>query len=79
MAKYYCEYCGQSFDTIHLLTQGLCSKNPNGGRNHKLYEGPERSRYICEYCGQQYPTLRMMAHSLCLKNPEGKKNHSPDL
>ena len=79
MGKYYCEYCGQGFDTVHLLSQSLCSKNPNGGRNHKLYEGSEKSKYTCKYCGHQYSTLRMMAQSICPKNPEGKKNHTPAL
>lgn len=79
MTKFYCEYCGQSYSTVRLLAESICPKNPNGGRNHKLYEGSEKSKYTCKYCGHQYSTLRLMAQSICPKNPEGKKNHSPAL
>lgn len=83
MAKYYCEYCGLSFNSLSTLTNSKCAQHPNGSLKgfHKLYEGGEKSRYTCRYCGQQFSDLHHMVSCRCQRHPNGpaKGNHSPAL
>lgn len=30
MANYYCEYCGQTFNSLSSLTAASCPRHPNG-------------------------------------------------
>ena len=83
MAKFYCEYCGQSFSSVSSLTAGSCCRHPNGsckGR-HKLYEGSEKPRYTCKYCGQQFTSISSMTAGSCYRHPNGscKGKHAPAL
>lgn len=78
MGNYYCEYCGHKFSSVATMMNSSCFRNPTGGRNHKLYEGSEKSKYTCKYCGREFPSLETMANCNCIRNPHGK-NHSPAL
>ena len=83
MANYYCEYCGQKFSSVQILTSGNCTKHPNGTLKgkHKLYEGSEKSQYICKYCGNKFSSLIQLTSGNCVKHPNGtlKGKHSPAL
>lgn len=83
MANYYCEYCGQSFNSISVLTSVHCHRHPDGpakGR-HKLYEGSEKSSYTCKYCGQSFNSISVMTSIHCHRHPKGagKGIHAPAL
>ncbi len=73
--KVFCEYCGTSYASISLMSNGTCNKNP-AGKKHVLYEGSEKAKYTCKYCGMSYASLSLMSNGTCNKNPTGKK-HSP--
>ena len=77
MANFYCKWCGQKYSSVSSLTNGFCSKNPNG-KKHELYEGSEKAQYTCKYCGQKYSSLSSLTNGFCSKNPNGKK-HEPAL
>ena len=71
----YCKYCGSSYSNIRSLTNGSCSKNPEG-KYHVPYEGSEKSKYECKYCGSSYSSIRSLTNGSCSKNPHGKY-HEP--
>ncbi len=81
MGNYYCEYCGQKFPSVQVLTSGKCTLHPDGWDKgyHKLYEGSEKSKYTCKYCGREYRTIHDMVVNKCLKHPKGSNMgyHSP--
>lgn len=83
MDKFYCEYCGQEFHSVRILTASNCGYHPNGNYKgkHKLYEGSVKSRYTCKYCGQQFPNLHVLTHAKCGRHPDGNYRgyHSPAL
>ena len=83
MPRYYCEYCGQSFNDVRQLTGLNCHRHPNGSNRgkHKLYEGSEKPRYTCRYCGTQFSTIMQMTGIKCFRHPDGanRGNHSPAL
>jgi len=83
MAKYYCEYCGTSYDSVRALTACSCSRHPDGPckGKHKLYEGSEKDKYTCKFCGTQFTNLRSMTACSCSRHPNGpcKGKHSPAL
>jgi len=51
MAKFYCEYCGNSASSVSILAGGWCGRHPDGCNKgkHKLYEGGEKPKYTCKY------------------------------
>ena len=69
--KYYCEYCGQDYPSVFMLTHGKCSNHPDGrdAGYHKLYEGGEKSKYTCKYCGDQFDSIWRMTHIECSQHP----------
>ena len=81
--KFYCEYCGQSFPSVNLLTGWLCMRHPDGTQKgkHKLYEGSEKSQYTCKYCGQKFNSISLLTGSTCNRHPNGtqKGRHAPAL
>ena len=83
MANFYCEYCGNKFSSVSLLTASTCSRHPNGAGKgkHKLYEGSEKSKYTCKYCGNSFSTISLMTASICSRHPNGagKGKHAPAL
>lgn len=83
MAKFFCEYCGQEYNSVFQLTNATCRNHPNGPYKgkHKLYEGGEKSMYTCKYCGQQYRSLFQLTGATCRNHPDGpyKGKHSPAL
>ena len=83
MANYYCKYCGRKFTSVASLTNGLCSRHPDGPNKgkHALYEGSEKSQYTCKYCGQKFSTISSLTNGLCSRHPDGpnKGRHSPAL
>ncbi len=83
MPKFYCEYCGQAFTSVQVLTAGNCPRHPNGWSKgkHKLYEGSEKSKYTCKYCGQQFSSLQVLTAGDCSRHPNGwcKGKHAPTL
>ena len=70
--KYYCEYCGDQFDSVWQLTHARCYKHPDGEHAgyHKLYEGSEKSKYTCKYCGDQFESIRRMTYQPCSCHPK---------
>ena len=38
MANFYCEYCGNRFNSVKILTSQNCMRHPNG--NYKGYHAP---------------------------------------
>ncbi|GHT80401.1 hypothetical protein FACS1894130_11560 [Spirochaetia bacterium] len=76
MANAYCKWCGQKFPNVTQLSQGICSKNPNG-KKHELYEGSEKTEYECKHCGRKFPNLAQMSQGSCSKSPG--KRHEPRL
>ena len=83
MPKFYCEYCGQSYNDVRVLTAQNCPRHPLGPNKgkHKLYEGAEKSEYTCKYCGARYRDLRVLTAQNCPRHPLGpnKGKHSPAL
>jgi hypothetical protein len=83
MAKFYCEYCGQSYSSVASLSAQPCQKYPYGFNKgkHKLYEGSEKSKYTCKYCGQQHSSISSLVAQPCRKHPDGsnKGKHAPAL
>ena len=81
--KFYCEYCGQSFNSVSSLTGNSCHRHPDGSNKgrHKLYEGGEKSQYICKYCGQKFNSLSSLTGNSCHRHPDGsnKGRHAPAL
>ena len=79
--KFYCEYCGQGFPSVSLLTANSCSKHPDGGGKgkHKLYEGGEKSQYTCKYCGHKFPSISALTSNSCTRHPDGRGKHAPAL
>ena len=81
--KYYCEYCGQDFPSISLLSGGLCPLHPDGSSRgrHKLYEGTEKTYYFCKYCGLKTTSIKSLTGGSCPKHPKGscKGRHQPAL
>ena len=75
MAKFFCNYCGSGYDSVGALTNGTCTKNPNG-KNHVPYEGGIKSRYVCKYCGSGYSSIGSLTNGTCNKNPNSK-SHVP--
>jgi hypothetical protein len=74
MAKVYCVWCGTSYSSLPSLTNGLCSKNPDG-KHHVLYEGSEKAKYECKFCGTSYSSLPSLTNGSCSKSPH--KKHFP--
>lgn len=83
MPKFYCEYCGRSYNDVRTLTSCSCQRHPLGPYKgkHKLYEGAEKSEYTCKYCGTRYRNLMTLTSCSCLRHPLGpyKGKHSPSL
>jgi len=83
MSKYFCQYCGQEYNSVFQLTCGKCKNHPNGSYegNHILYEGDEKRSYTCKYCGQQYRTIFQMTCNKCRNHPNGsyEGKHVPSL
>ena len=81
MAKYYCKNCGKWYSDLRTLLNNRCPRHPDGGSNHELYEGDEKSSYVCKYCGRSYRDIASMTLSSCPKHPKGagKGHHSPSL
>ena len=80
MANFYCEYCGQKFPSVSVLTlANNCSRHPDGKGKHKLYEGSEKSKYTCKYCGQTFNSLFLLTANNCSKHPNGNGKHAPAL
>lgn len=79
MANYYCEYCGIKHSSISSLTNGNCSRHPDGRGKHKLYEGSEKSQYFCKYCGIKHSSISSLTNGNCSRHPDGKGKHSPAL
>lgn len=83
MANYYCQYCGQKFNSIQALTNANCPKHPAGFAKgkHTLYEGSEKSQYFCKFCGQSFSSIQALTNARCPKHPDGfgKSNHVPAL
>ena len=81
--KFYCEYCGVAYSSVSSLTNGSCSRHPNGAHKgrHKLYEGSEKSKYTCKYCGVTYSTISSLTNGSCPRHPNGtnKGKHAPAL
>ncbi|HAZ95848.1 MAG TPA: hypothetical protein DCW73_01025 [Treponema sp.] len=69
--NYYCCYCGDKYSSLRHLTNGHCSRNPDGDY-HVPYEGEEKSQYTCKYCGDKYSSLRHLTSGHCSKSPTGK-------
>lgn len=81
MANFYCEYCGQKYNSVATLTALSCTRHPDGRGKHKLYEGSEKSQYTCKYCGYQYRDLITLTALSCPRHPDGsnKGKHAPAL
>ena len=77
--KYYCEYCGASFNSVSSLTGNNCSRHPDGRGKHKLYEGGEKSQYTCKYCGAKFNSLSSLVGNNCSRHPDGRGKHAPAL
>jgi len=71
-----CKCCGHEYRDARSLTQGMCSRNPNG-RYHEAYEGRVGGDYTCKYCGRAYRDVRSMVQGFCSRNPERNGRHSP--
>ena len=81
MKNYYCEQCGNKYQSVVSLAATRCLKHPDGrdkGRC-KLYEGTEKDFYICKYCGNKFNTILNMKGSSCWRHPKGKGFHDPAL
>ena len=83
MARYYCKWCGESYQSISSLTSFDCTKHPYGmwKGKHELYEGSEKSRYYCKWCGESYRSIETLTSLDCPKHPNGRwaGKHSPAL
>ena len=83
MSNFYCEYCGQKFPNVQVLTINKCMRHPEGSLkgNHKLYEGSEKSQYTCKFCGRKFPTIANLVVQPCMRHPNGslKGKHAPAL
>lgn len=83
MAKFYCEYCGEEFNSVQSLTNNTCKFHPDGFHKgkHKLYEGAEKAKYTCKYCGEQFISIRSLTNTTCKNHPGGfhKGKHAPAL
>ena len=83
MANFYCEYCGTKYPSVSALTNGSCSRHPNGANKgkHKLYEGSEKPKYTCKYCGTSYSSISALTNGSCFRHPNGanKGKHAPAL
>ncbi|WP_297276296.1 hypothetical protein [uncultured Brachyspira sp.] len=81
--NFYCEYCGNRFNSVKILTSQNCMRHPNGNYKgkHKLYEGSEKDEYTCKYCGNKYKTLKQLTSAKCMRHPNGnyKGYHAPTL
>ncbi len=77
--KFYCEYCGQRFDSVAELRSRPCFMDPDGSKKHKLYEGSEKTKYTCKYCGQNFTSIMEMTRRPCFKRPDGDGPHTPAL
>ena len=73
--KFYCKYCGTERSSVSSLTNGSCSKSPEG-KYHVPYEGGEKSRYACKYCGDERSSISSLTSGSCYKNPHSKY-HEP--
>lgn len=76
--KYYCKWCGLHFPSVQVMASSRCSKNPQQGNHHELYEGGEKSQYTCKYCGFKFPSIMIMTSAYCPKHPR-KARHEPAL
>ena len=71
MADFFCKYCGNKNSSVSGLTQGACSKNPEG-KYHVPYEGSQKSQFDCKYCGSKNQSISGLTQGACSKNPHGK-------
>jgi hypothetical protein len=81
--KYYCKFCGHSWNNISDMTGNVCECHPNGSGKgyHQPYEGEEKSKYYCKYCGHSWSSISSMAGNVCQNHPNGsgKGFHEPAL
>ena len=77
--NFYCEYCGAKYSSISALTNGFCTKHPDGKGKHKPYKGDEKSQYSCKYCGAKYSSISALTSGFCTKHPNGRGKHAPAL
>jgi len=72
MTKFYCKWCGDSFDTIEELENSHCLKNPEG--KHEIYNGYDGGvgQWTCEFCKStsREITLAMFTDRKCLEGGE---------
>lgn len=83
MQNFYCEYCGQKYPSVAILTSSTCPRHPSGAfkGKHKLYEGSEKRQYTCKFCGTKAVSISLLVGGTCPRHPNGsfKGNHSPSL
>ena len=83
MKNFYCEYCGQKYPSVAILTSSTCPKHPSGTfkGKHKLYEGTEKIQYTCKFCGTKASSISLLVGGTCPRHQKGsfKGNHSPAL
>lgn len=81
--NYFCKYCGSKASNISTLTNGSCSRHPNGANKgkHTLYQGTEKTQYSCQYCGTKASTISNLTIGTCVRHPLGsnKGHHEPAL
>lgn len=69
MATVQCKWCGTSAANVSGLTINACSRNPNKGGRHELYEGSEKTQYICKYCGTSASSISALTTNSCSRHP----------
>lgn len=65
--KYFCKYCGKSYNSVNRLNKEKCPRSPKGF--HKPFLGEIQYRYFCKYCSRNYPTIANMCSCKCSQSP----------